>query len=56
MEKNLDAADYEKNINQYVKIPPIKKKIDCNEKTENWPTSIKESLNWLPFFDIKEFT
>ena len=25
--KNIDAADYEKNLNQVVKIPPIKKTI-----------------------------
>ena len=48
--QNLDADDYEKNLNQYVKIPSIKKKIDCNDKTEYYPTSIKESLNWLHFY------
>ena len=47
--KNIDAAAYEKNLNQDVNIPWINKKIDCNDKTEYWPTSIKESLNWLPF-------
>ena len=56
MGKNVDAAAYENNLNQDVKIPSIKKKIDRNNKTEYWPTSIKESLNWLPFFDIIEFT
>ena len=56
LKQNLDAAAYEKNLNQDVKIPSIKKKIDRNNKTEYWPTSIKESLNWLPFFDITEFT
>ena len=25
-------------------------KIDRNDKTEYWPTIIKESLNWLPFY------
>ena len=34
----------------------IKKKIDCNDKTEYLLTSIKEILNWLPFWDIIEFT
>ena len=34
----------------------MKKKIDCNYKTEYWPKSIMESLNWLPFLDIMEFT
>ena len=34
----------------------MKKKIDCNYKTECWPKRITESLNWLPFLDIMEFT
>ena len=54
--QNLDAAANEKSLNQYVKIPSIQKKIDCNEKTENWPTDIKEILNWLPFSDIIDLT
>ena len=41
-----------KKSNQDVKIPSIKKKMDRNKKTENWPTSIKESINWLPFYII----
>ena len=40
MEKKIDGAAYEKNLNQDVKIPSIKKKIDNNDKTEYWPTSI----------------
>ena len=48
--QNIDAAAYEKNLNRDVKIPSIKKKIDRNDKTEYCPTSIKESLNWLPFY------
>ena len=39
--KNIDAAAYEKNLNQDVKIPLIKKKIECNGKTEYWPTRKK---------------
>ena len=31
-------------------------KNDCNDKTEYWPTSIKESLNWLPYLHIMDFT
>ena len=34
----------------------MNKKIDCNYKTEFWPKSIMEILNWLPFIDIMEFT
>ena len=33
-----------------------KRKNYRNDKTECWPTSINEGLNWLPFFDIMEFT
>ena len=53
--QNVDAADYEKNLNQDVKIPSIKKKIDRNDKTEYWTTSIKESINELLFY-IMDFT
>ena len=53
--QNIDTATYEKNMNQDVNLPSIKKKIDCNNKTEYWPTSIKESLNCLPFLDIMYF-
>ena len=53
--QNLDDAAYEKNINQNVKIPSIFFKYR-NDKTYYWPTSIKYSLNWLPFSDIMEFT
>ena len=56
LKQNLDAAAYEKNLNQDVKIPSIKKKIDRNNKTEYWPTSIKESLSWLSFLYIMGFT
>ena len=54
--QNIDADSYENNIYQDVKLPPIKKSFDRNDKTEYWTTSIKESINWMPFFDIMEFT
>ena len=34
----------------------MRKKIDCNYKTECWTKSIMEILNWLYFLDIMEFT
>ena len=34
----------------------MKKKIDRNYKTESWPKSIMESLNWLRFLDIMQST
>ena len=54
--QNLDAAAYGKNLHEDVKLPSRKKKIDRNNKTEFWTTSIKEGLNWLPLCDIMEFT
>ena len=54
--KNIDAAAYEKNLYKDEKLPSIKKKIDVNDKAEYWPKSIVESLHWLPFLDIMDFT
>ena len=47
--QNLDGDAYEKDLYKDVKLPSIKKKIDCNDKTEYWPKSILESINWVPF-------
>ena len=52
----LDAAFYKKILNQYEELPSTTKKIDRNYKTDCWPKSIMESLNWLPFIDTMEFT
>ena len=38
---NLDNASYEKNLNQDVNIPSVKKNIARNNKTEYWPTIVK---------------
>ena len=46
--QNIDAAAYEKNLNQDVKIPSFKKTIDHIDKNKYRPTTIKESINWLP--------
>ena len=56
MDKNIDAAAYEKDIYKYEKLPSIKNKIYRNDKTEYSPKSIMEILNWLPFIDVMEFT
>ena len=50
--QNIDAAAYENNLYKDETLPSIKKKVDGNDKTEYWPKSIMESLNWLPFLDI----
>ena len=34
----------------------MKKKIDFNYKAEYWPKSIMESINWLTYLDIMDFT
>ena len=54
--KNIDATDYENKLQKDVKLPSIKKKIDCNDNTEYWPKSIVGTLNGLHFLDITEFT
>ena len=54
--QNIDADAFEKNPHKYEKLTSMKKKIDRNYKTGCWPKSIMESLNWLPFLDIMEFT
>ena len=54
--QNIDAAAYEKNLYKDEKLPSIKKKIDRNYKTDCWPKIITESLDWLDFLDVMEFT
>ena len=34
----------------------IKEKNDRNDKIEYWPTSIREGLHWLSFFDVMKCT
>ena len=54
--QNLDATDYGNSLYKDVNLSSIERKIYRNDKTEYWPTSINQSLDWLPFFDIMEFT
>ena len=54
--KKIDTSAYEKNLNRDVKLPQTKENIDFNDKTEYWPTSIKEIMNWLIYSFIIEFT
>ena len=54
--RNIYAAAYDKNLIKDEKLPSIQNKIDCNDKTEYRPKRIMESLNWLTFIDIMEFT
>ena len=52
--KNLDADAYKKVLTKMYIYHQLRKN-DRNDKTEYWLTSIKEIINWLPFFDIMEF-
>ena len=54
--QNLDAAAYEKNVHQEIKIPPKKKEINCHGIMTYCPTSIREVINWFPFMDTMGYT
>ena len=56
MDTNYLCCCLWKKLYKDEKLLSIKKKIDLNDKTEYWPKIIMESLNWLPFLDIMEFT
>ena len=54
-EKNPDAAAYEKNVNQYVKIPPIKKQMIIMIKLKTGQQAKRKfSIGYL-FIYITEF-
>ena len=48
-EQNIDVYAYENNLNQYEKIPSIRKTINRYNRNEFLPAIINESLNWLLF-------
>ena len=45
---NLDTSAFENNLYKYIKLPSIKGKNECNDKTEFCPKIIKKSINWSP--------
>ena len=53
---NLDAVDYEKNIDTNLYKPSGKKKFNCHNSDKYWPTSIKDTIKWFPFLTIMEHT
>ena len=46
---NIDAAEYEKNMT--LTHLPSTKKINRIDDFENWPESIKSTLQWFPFHE-----
>ena len=53
---NIDAAEYEINMAADMYKPSKKKKINRIDDHENWPTSIKSTIQWFPFHSIMEHT
>ena len=51
---NLDAADYERNIDANLYKTSEKNKFNHVDSDEIWPTSIKYTIQWFPFFTIME--
>ena len=54
-EKKHDAANYD-FFNKWKNIPPNKTEVDRHNIIDYCPTSIKEGLNQLGFFNIMEYT
>ena len=52
---NIDAKEYEKNM-LICRKPSSKKRINCIDKSNHWPESIKRTIECFPFLDIMEFT
>ena len=53
---NIDAAEYEQNIDANLYKPSKKKKFNCHDSEDYWPTSIKEKIQWFTFIIIMEHT
>ena len=49
---NIDAAEYEQNIDANLYKPSEKKKFNCHDSYDYWSTSIKETIWWFPFLTI----
>ena len=53
---NIDASEYEQNIDANLYKPPEKKKFNFHDSDAYWPTSIKDTIKWFPFLTIMEHT
>ena len=51
---NIDAAEYEKNMEVNMYKPSEKKKINRIGDHEHWPASIKSTIQWFHFHTIIE--
>ena len=53
---NIDAADYDRNIDAKLYKPSDKNKFNCHNSEDLWSTSIKYKIQWFPFLTIMEHT
>ena len=53
---NLDATDYEKNMNANMYKPSGKRKFNCVDNQKHWPASMKDKIQWFTFITIMEHT
>ena len=53
---NIDAAEYEKNIDANLYKASEKNKINCIDSDDYWQSSIKDTIKWFPFLAIMENT
>ena len=53
---NIDAADYESNVEYNLYKLSLKEKIRLVDSGGHCPTSIKETIQWFPFLIVAEHT
>ena len=53
---NIDAGAHEKKIDASGYKPSAKKEIDRHDSDSYWTTSIRDTIQWLPFLTIIEHT
>ena len=53
---NLDAADYERNIDANLYKPSDKNKFNRHNSDKYWPKPIKYTIQWFTFITIMEHT
>ena len=53
---NIDATEYERNIDANLYKTSEKKKTDRVDSSEHCTTSIRETIQWFPFLTIIEHT
>ena len=51
---NLDASEYERNIDANLYKPSRKKKFNCHNSDKYWPIPIKYTIQWFPLITIME--